>query len=76
MSAACTGSLKIISRELAECKLHSMEVQEVGWDKGGPGDNYIFFYRNGNADHLGAGSFIRECQQLQGQNFLMKICRV
>jgi hypothetical protein len=57
-----SGSLKIISRELPEYKLHLVEVQDVRWDKGGaePAD-YTFFHRNGNAGHhLGAGYFVHK----------------
>jgi hypothetical protein len=38
-------------------------IQEVRWDKGGsqPGDDYIFFYRHGNANHhLGTGLLIHK----------------
>jgi hypothetical protein len=53
-----SGSLKTVSRELANFNL--VGVQEVRWDKGGtePADYYTFLYTDGNADHdLGTGYF-------------------
>jgi hypothetical protein len=58
-----SGSLKTVSRQLAEYKLDLVGVQEVRWDKGGtePADDFTFLYRNGNADHhLGTGFFCTE----------------
>jgi hypothetical protein len=51
-----SGSLKTVSRELADYKLGLVREQEVRWDKGGtePEDDY----GNGNAHHhLGTGFF-------------------
>jgi exonuclease III len=58
-----SDSLKTVSGELTEYKLHLVGVQEVRWDKGGtePAGDYTFFYANGNADyHLGTGFFIHK----------------
>jgi hypothetical protein len=53
-----SGSLKMISGELAKYKLDLVGVQ-VRWDKGGtePEGDYTFFYGNGHADHREGTSF-------------------
>jgi hypothetical protein len=54
-----SGSLKTVSRELAEYKLDLVGAQEDRWDKGGtePAGDYTFLYGNGNADHHSGTDF-------------------
>jgi exonuclease III len=53
-----SGSLMTVARELAECKLDLVGVQEVRWKKEGAvrAGEYTFFYGKGQKSHqLGTG---------------------
>jgi hypothetical protein len=68
-----------VSRELSECKLDLVGVQEVRWEGGGtkPAGKYTFFYGKGNEnDKFGTGFLsIRESdQQLRGLSLLVIGC--
>jgi hypothetical protein len=47
------GLLMTVVKELSQCKLHLVGVQEVGWDRGGtePAGKYTFFNGKGNENH-------------------------
>jgi hypothetical protein len=52
-----------VAREVARCKLDSVSVQEVRWDKGGTvrAGDYTFSYGNGNESYqLGTGYFVHQ----------------
>jgi hypothetical protein len=55
--------LKTVARELGECKLDLVGVQEVKWEKGGTerAEDYTFLYAEGNEDQqLGTDYFVHK----------------
>jgi len=56
-------SLTVVARELSRCKLDSVGVQEVRWDKGGTvrAGAFNFFYGKVNENYqLGTGFFVQD----------------
>jgi hypothetical protein len=47
------GSLMTVPKEVSKCKLLSVGVQEVRWNRGGtePTGKYTYFYGKGNENH-------------------------
>jgi hypothetical protein len=64
-----SGSLTIVARELARCKLNLVGVQEVRWGKGGTlrAGDYNFFYGKKRTSSIGDRNFYTTeyCQQLR-----------
>jgi len=70
-----SGSLTTVARELARCKLDSLDVQEVRWDKGGTlrAGHYICFCGKGNKIHqFGKGLWYttEQYKKLRGYSLL------
>ena len=70
-----------MARELARCKLDSLDVQKVRWDKRGTlrAGHYIFFYGKGNEIHqLGKGLLYttEQYKQLRGYSLLKIGCHI
>jgi hypothetical protein len=55
------GSLMTVVKEISNCKLDLVRVQEVRWGRGGtePAGEYVFSYEKANENHeLGTSFFI------------------
>jgi len=54
-----SDSLTTVARELTRYKLDFVDIQEIGWDKGGTvrAGDYIFFYGKGKENHQLGTSF-------------------
>jgi hypothetical protein len=51
-----------VAKELSECKLDLVGVQEVRWDRGGtdPAGEYTFFYGKEMRSRIDTGFFVRK----------------
>jgi len=76
-----SGSLTTVARELARYELDLVDIQEVGWDKGGTvkAGDYIFFYGKGNEYHQLGTIFLYTTeyyQQLRQYDSLVTGCHI